>query len=327
MILLRIFKNNRSGGVAGLIILSLAVFIHSFVFQAEALSHTGMPFYGMIFGAIHTTPVLNRIVTLILIWILSYMLIRIGGRYVLLNFRSFMPGIFFLLFTMAVPHAQQVTPALVGSIFYLLCFAILFDVHDNPPDTFSVFIASLVLVLGSMFYLKLIWFVPLIWISLATLRTVTWRELFYPVVAFLLLGIFLITWYWVVMDDGQLFVGLLRENLAFERSFATYHYSVYLFYGFLLLLVLVASIYMGNRFQARKTVIQNIYQVLFYMFVAGLIFFLLIAKADAGSLAFIAFPVSYILSNYFHRKKNSWVHELVLWIALGLLVFVQVSSG
>ena len=33
-------------------------------------------------------------------------------------------------------------------------------------------------------------------------------------------------------------------------------------------LVILASIYMVNRFQALKTVVQNTYQVLFYMFVA-----------------------------------------------------------
>jgi hypothetical protein len=251
------------------------------------------------------------------------MLIRIAARYVLLNFRSFMPGIFFLLFTAVIPESQQISPVLIGSIFYLLCFAILFDVHDKSPNTLQVFIASLVLVVGSLFYLKMIWFIPLIWISLGTLRAVTWRELFYPVLAYLLLGLFLITWYWVVRDDGQMLIEVLRENLAFNGSFKPMHYSVYIYYGFALLLVLIASIYMVNRFQSKKTVIQNIYQVLFFMFLAGLIFFFFIAKFDIASLVFIAFPVSFILSNYFHRKKNSYIHELVLWIMIGLGVYAQ----
>ena len=267
--------------MAGLVVVTLAIFLKSFIHPGDPGGHSGlmeisdMPFYNLIFGEIHFRPVLNRIVTLVLLFIISYMLIRISVRYVLLEFRSLMPAFFFILFSMALPSTQQVNPALVGSIFYLFCFAILFDVHDKRPDTFSVFSASIVLVLGSMFYLKLIWFVPLIWISLSTMRSVTWRELFYPVVAYLLLGLFLFTWYWAVLNDSARFVTLIGENLAFNGSFESNHFSVYIFYGYFLLMVLVASVYMVNRFQARKTVIQNIYQVMFYMFVAGLLFFLL----------------------------------------------------
>jgi len=328
MILLRIFKNNRITGVASLIILSLAVFIRSFILAGsaggeEAVAYTAMPFYNLIFGAIHKTPILNHVIALLLLWVLCYMLNRIANRDVLLDSRSLMPGIFFLLFSMSLPETHLVTPALIGSIFYLFCFAILFEVHDKRPDTFTVFSAAMVLAFGSMFYLKLIWFIPLIWISLWTMRSVTIRELLYHVIAYVLLGLFLFTWYWVVLEDGAGFVTLLRENLSFEGSFIPHHYSAYIYYGYLLFILAVASIYMVNRFQSMKTVVQNIYQVMFYMFLAGILFFLFIARYEPSSLVFISFPVAYILSRYFHRKKNHWTHEMALWIVIGLLVFVQ----
>ena len=148
-----------------------------------------------------------------------------------------MPALFFVLFAAALPETRQVSPALVGSVFYLLCFAILFDINDKAPDTFSVFTAGIVLALGSMFYLKLIWFLPLIWISLGTLRSVTWRELLYPVIAYLLMGLFLFTWYWGVLDQGYRFLELLGKNLAFEGSyehlFQSNHFSVLIYYGFI----------------------------------------------------------------------------------------------
>jgi len=326
MILLRLFKNNRSAGMAVVILLSLAIFIKSLIRPGEFGSFTAMPFYNLLFSSIHKVPVIDGIIALILLLILCYMLIRIGVRNVLLEFRSFMPALFFILFSMALPSAQQVNPILVGSLFYLLCFAILFEVYDKPPDTFTVFTAGLVLAFGSMFYLKLIWFLPLIWISLGTMRPVTWRELLYPVIAYLLLGLFLFTWYWVVLDDAAALAALIGRNLAFRGSWRPYHYSVYLYYGFFLLLVSLASIYMVNRFQARKTVVQNIFQVLFYMFVAGILFYMLIARFDPASLVFVAIPVAFILSNYFHRKRNHWSQELVIWILLCLLGFVQLMA-
>jgi len=329
MILLRIFKNNRAAGTAGMILLLIAIFVPSFMDAlgangpAELHSFTSMPFYNLIFGAIHKVPVLNHLVAMLIIMLISYTLIRIGVRDQLLQQRSLMPAIFFILFTASLPAARQVSPALIGSLFYLLCFVILFEVQDKKPDTLTIFVASLILVLGSMFYLKLIWFVPLIWVSLWTMRSVTWRELFYPVVAYVLLALLLFTWYWGIHANGAGFVELVQNNMAISGSFEPYHYSVYLFYGFMLLLVFVASIFMVNWFQAMKTVAQKIYQVMFYMFLAGILFFHFIGRFDPPSLVYISIPVTFVLSNYFHRKRSPWIHELVLWILLGLVVYVQ----
>jgi len=323
MIWLRIFKNNRAGGVFGVIILAMALFLISFIRPEEPVDFPGMPFYSLIFGALHTVPVLNRIITLFLMLIICLMLVRISFRYMLLEHRSYMPAFFFLLFSAALPSSHQVSPELVGSIFYIFCFAMIFGVREKKPDTFLIFNASLVLALGSMFYLKLVWFIPLIWISLGTLRSVTLREMFYPVIAFMILGLFLFTWYWVVLEDLERLSELLRDNLDFHNSFRPYHFSVYLYYGFFLLLVLIASIYMANRFLSRKTAIQNIYQVMFYMFIAGGLFIIFIVRWSPTALVYIAFPISFLMADYFHRRRNPWMHELNMWILLGLLVYAQ----
>ena len=131
MILLRLFKNSRMGGMAGMILLLIGIFLFSFIQDfsgngdSSVIAHQGMPFYKLIFGAIHKVPVLNHLIAMMLLILISYMLIRIGVRDQLLDQRSLMPGIFFILFTAAIPEARQVSPALVGSVFYLLCFAIL----------------------------------------------------------------------------------------------------------------------------------------------------------------------------------------------------------
>jgi len=332
MILLKIFKNDRMEGMAGLAVLTIALFLKSFIQEGSdpeggsaIVAHTGMPLYKLIFGTIHTAPVLNRIVTIALLVLIGYILIRLAVRYMLLHFRSLMPAFFFILFSAVLPGTQQVSPALVGSVFFLLCFAVLYDVHDKPADTFMVFTASLFLVLGCMFYLKLIWFFPLLLLSLWTIRTVTWREMIYPLIAFMLMTLFLITWYWGIKDDINGFTTLIRENLAFTGSFRVYHFSTYIYYGYFILLIGFASLLMFKRFQTSKTMTQNIYQALFYMFLAGIVFFLLIARFDPTSLVFMAMPLSYILTNFFHRKQNHWMHEAGLWILLGLLVFVQLT--
>jgi len=327
MIWLRIFKNNRAGGVAGVIILAVLLFLISFIRPTEPVAFEGMPFYNLIFGNIHTLPVLNRIIALLVMLIICLMLVRISFRYLLLDHRSYMPAFFFLLFSVILPASHQVSPALTGSLFYILSFAILFRVHEKNPGNFTVFNASLVMALGCMFYLKLVWFIPVIWISVGTLRPVTFREFIHPLIAFMLLGIFLFTWYWGILDDARRLAPMLRENLSFANAYEPSHFSVFVYYGYFLLLVFVASIHMARRFPTRKTSVQNIYQVMFYFFVAGSLFAMFIARFAPAGLLYIAFPVSFLMADYFHRRKNPWIHELAMWILVGLAVFVQLAVG
>ena len=329
MIFLKIFKNTRVLGNTVLILLLLGLFLPSMIrmlnqAQPVVLSpRSGMPFYNLVFGSIDKVPVVSRLVTLLIMVFISYLLIRIGTRDQLVQQYSLMPAIFYILFTAALPEARPVSPALIGFIFFVLCFHILFELHEHPPNTLSIFQASLILVAGSMFYLKLIWFVPLIWLLLFTIRPVTWRELLYPVTGYLFLALILFTWYWGIKDNAGAFTRLIAENMAIRGTFHQYHYSVYLLYGFFLLLVGIASLYMIGRFQSLKTDAQKLYQALFYMFWGGVLFFVFVARFDPASLVYIAFPISFILSFYFHRKEISWIHEVFVWILLGLVVYVQ----
>jgi hypothetical protein len=329
MILLRLFKDNRSKGIAWMIFLLAGLYLPSFIRDlgtggsAGWEAHTAMPFYQMIFGQLHHFPVLNHIISMALVILIGYLMIRIAYRDQLLKQRSLMPAMFFMLFSFVIPAARELSPTLLASLFYLLCFSILFKSQDKKPDTLAVFQASLVLALGSMFCLKIIWFLPLLWVCLWTIRQVTWRELLHTILAFVIMGLLLFTWFWGIKDDGGAFKTLIAENMALTGSFQPLHYSAYLLYGFMLILVGIASIHMVRYFPTRKTTVQNIYQVLFYMFLAGTAYFILIAHFDPASLTFIAIPVSFVLSDYFHRKKSPWIHEMAMWILLGLVLYVQ----
>ena len=93
--------------MAGVFFLSLALFIHSFIKPGDIGGIRAMPFYNLVFGSIHTFPVLDRIIALLILLIIGYMLIRIGARYVLLEFRSFMPAIFFSCFLSPSPPPSR----------------------------------------------------------------------------------------------------------------------------------------------------------------------------------------------------------------------------
>ncbi len=110
-----------------------------------------------------------------------------------------------------------------------------------------MFIAGLILALGSMFYLKLIWFLPLIWISLWTPATCYLERIIYPVVAYLLLALFLFTWYWGVMDMVADSLNFLAGIWLLKKLRITCSNPIisvlYIYYGYFLLLVMRQYLY------------------------------------------------------------------------------------
>ena len=93
-----------------------------------------------------------------------------------------------------------------------------------------------------------------------------------------------------------------------------------------LMLILLASFHMIGNYRSHKTAVQNIYQVLFLMFVAGILYFAFLNHLAPSSLMYMGFPVAFIMANYFHRKRNHWLHEVLLWVLVGLLVFLQFNT-
>lgn len=322
MILLRIFKNSRSTGIMAVVLAALALVIPELIQPGEPVGHQGMPLFQMIFGEVHRIPFLDTLIATLLYILLAYLLVRIGVRFMLLEERSLMPALFLVLVAMCVPGALHVSPQLVASVFYLFSFTVLFDIAEKPAP-FGVFNASLFMSLGGLFDLRLLWILPLLWIAIISLRGFRWREIAHTLVAPAIVLLFLFTWYWGILDRPGDLQQILSKNIGFPAWALDWPLSFYLYSGFLLLLLLIASVHMITRFQSRKTMVQDIYQVLFYMFVGGSIYFVLILHMQPTGLVYLAFPLSFVLSNFFHRKRNHWSHELAMWLLLGALGYLQ----
>lgn len=326
MILLRLLKNNRAGGAVFVILLMLLQLVNSFIHPSSVSDWNTMPFYNLIFEPLHSLPILSAITAFFLIGIMAIMLVRLNVKYFLIDDRSFMPAAIFILLVSSFAPLRQVNPVLVGSLFLLITIVILFNAHEDKPDSLRIFNASLVLGLGSMFYLNLIWFVPLLWLVILIIRPIRWRELVYPIVVYFLLSLFIFTYYWVFRNDLALLTDILAKNLYFPASLAIYSNSWLIFIGFVLFLMLLASIYLLQRIQGRKIVIRKLYQVFFVIFLYTLLYDLFISKMLVEVIYILAIPVTYLLSNFFHRKRNHWINELLMWIWFGVIVYMQIST-
>jgi len=322
--LLKLFKNNRVGGILFILIIGLGLWMPLFTRIREVPSYSDMPFYNLLFKNISLYPLLSQVLAFLIIAITAIMLFRLNIRFFLIQERSYMPATFFLLISSVFPEMHHISPQLIGSLFIMIMLAMLLAGYNAEKNALHFFNISVILVIGMMFYAKLIWFIPLYWIILLTIRQPGWREIIYPLVAVFLLFIFLFTWN-VFFSTGSEFLKGLNENLRIEGTWHSIPTAWMYFLGFVALLIILSSFFILQRFQVRKIYIRNFYQALFFTFVYALLFFLFISGRDYKTIFIAALPLSYLLANYFHMKRNRFTSELMLWILLFLIAWVQID--
>ncbi len=305
-------------------ILLLAQWMPSIIHPPAAETWNTMPMYHFVFDNLIEHPRLATVIAMLIFSASAILLVRLNAKYFLIDDRSFMPATIFILMAGSFTELHQLNPVLIGTLFLLITIMILFNGQEDKPDSYRIFNASLVLGAGSLFYLNLIWFIPLIWLTILVLRPLRWRELVYPIVVYMIISLFLITYYWVALDDLNLLVDILRNNLASPDDYSIYDSNWIILIAYLLFLVIVASIYLLRKFQAKKNVIRKLYQVFFIVFLYSILFDLIVTKMMLEVFYILAIPASYLLSNFFHQRRNHWSHEVLLWIWIGIIVVLRV---
>jgi len=322
--LLKLFKNNRAGGILFLLFLGLILWLPGLNRLEKIPQYQDMPFYNFLLGSLHLYPLLSQLLAFFLVALIAIMLYRLNVRFFLIQERSFMPASFYLLIVSAFPEMQHVSPILVGSFFLTIILFMLYSGYNLEKNSLHFFNLSLVFALGLMFYARLLWFVPFIWIVLLTIRQPGWRELVYPLLALLLLGLFLFTYNYVFAGESAQ-LALNFDYLRIDGSWEKLPLDRLVFLSYLFLLILLASMFILQRFQVRKIYVRNFYQSLFFSFIYTLAFFLFLSGHNYRCIFLLAIPVSYLLSNFFHTKRNRISSEIMLWLFVALIAWIHIS--
>ena len=153
--LLRLLKNNRLPGILFLGFLISLTWLRSFIALPEAGEVIAMPFYQLAFGFVETKKVASLIISIFVYILIMFLIIRLNILHFLLDERSYMPAAFFLLISASWPPALQLNPVLVSSPFLVMALLMLIRGEEHRAEPLALFNATLILALGSLFYLKI----------------------------------------------------------------------------------------------------------------------------------------------------------------------------
>ena len=319
----RLFSGNRITSAVMIIILGALLWIPSFMsLKTSAFYYPvrPMPLYGFLAHGFEGQVFLSKIFAFLFLLFQAVLIVRLNARFILIQERTLLPAFFFLLITAFYMPLLNFSEAIFGSFFFIIMLDLLFSTYKKEPNTYRFFEAGLVLGIASLFYARLIYFLPFIWIVAVIIRPFYWREWLYPVLGAILPYVFIIAGSYVAGGHPMDILVTLKENLVLYYGSFEGKLNYLLVVAFVFMLIFIASIYMLRIYQFRKIYIRNYYMIFFWLFVSSLLFFVL-TRLDPGIVYVFAVPVSYILSNYFVNSRktlgNTILFALVLLIFLG----------
>jgi hypothetical protein len=280
-------------------------------------SFSGSPFDNFLEG-LYSVPEFLKIVLGFLAWILlSFLLSIINSGNQVIEKRSYLPTLFFILSSAWVTGIQQINPALLGMFFVALGFMQFFSAFHKKKNLSALFNSGFLFALGSLFYLPFIILPVIIWTGLLIFRYTHWR-------------------YWLVSLAGYLTPWWLLYGIHFFRTGSVHDLnemilSVFSYGGFefslepgrLISLIFISVFALYSTFSLiihlnQKMVRSKRYFYLlvwlFLVFVATYLF--LQPEARLFLVTGIAFPVSFILANYFSFVKETWIAKSLFSVYL-----------
>lgn len=327
--LYRILTGDRFLTIVFILIIGIGIWIPFFIGSEITLNRqygTGMPFFQYTNTLLSGRLFLSRLLSAVLVFIEAMLLVRINGKYVLIQKRTYLPALFFVLIVSSNKELLEWNPVLPAAVFVIIVLDILLGSHKNSPDSYRFFDTGIILGLGSLFYAPLVFIIAIIWISKIVQRPQFWREYLFPILGFIVPYVFLFAILFFRNEHFPTFFNNLSQNILFGIEFPEFHLTYWIFIAFLAFLVALSSIYFLGVFKFRKIYLRDYFLVLFWLFIITVIIYLFLSGTNPGIGYLMGIPLSFILSNYFINSKKSLPNKLLLFGFVMYILFLSYSS-
>ena len=266
----------------------------------------------------------SSFLALICIILQAFWLVRLNSKYWLIQERTYLPAILYVVLTSSCPFLFRLHPILLGNFFFIWTLDLMFSSFKKKRAISNFFNASLTLALASMFYAPFVYFLPFILFGLVVLRPFRWREWLSVFIGFLTPYFLYVGFSFIINDHWNgFFDNLFNEGNNFANGIElTLPY--YIYFAFILFLTLISAFYL-LIIKYVKISTRRYFEVLFTIVIFTLALFFLLKTASYELLILFAIAFSFIFTNYIISLRSKlWGNALFL-IFIGILIYIQLS--
>ena len=323
--ILKLFKGSQPALLFVIPVAGIIIWIPSLL-SPEPISPDpyAMPLYDLLDEIINHNVIVSQLTGLLFAIMTAFLLTRINTRFILIPSRTYLPCILFLIIAGLYPHLRYFHPAIPAAFFLLLATGRMFNAYKQDSLSYAFFESALLVSIAGLFYAKASLYLILVWIGLIYLRPFLWREWIMSVIGFIVPYIILITVYYVAGQDITGLWTIIAGNFHMEHHLLYLAYPYYIFLGFLVVLIILASMRMISLYQGLKILIRQFSKVFFWLFLISLLLFLLFFRESPELVIIAGIPAAYLLSVYFFTIKSRLAGEIMFLLLILAYAVVQV---
>lgn len=324
--LLKALKSNQPYHFVLIPFIAIILWIRSFV-QPQAFpfypGEDAMLLYKPLSYLLGDSLLLNNIVALLFTILLSFLILKLNVQYTFIRVRSFLPPILFILITSGMPELHAMHPVYPAALFLVITIDRIFNAYEKETIHSNAFDAGIFLAIGSLFYLNLVFFFPLIWFGLIILKPkVNWRDYFLTIIGFALPLLAAYAYYLVAGQQDEL-IKTLQLNFTSHQMFLREKLPVQIYVGYLLLLTLLGSYFLLSQYADKRISSRKFFKVFFWIFLISLILIVANRAISEEIVLLLAIPLTYLISNYFIFMKQQRWGEVLMYLLAAAVIYLQ----
>lgn len=324
--LLKALKSNQPYHFLLIPLIAVALWIKSFMnpvifpfFQGEDRMILYQPFNYWL----GPSPLASNIVALIFMILLAFLILKLNVQYAFIRIRTFLPSSLFVLITSGIPDFHAMHPIYPATLFLILAIDRIFNSYDKDRIHSNAFEAGIFLAIGSLFYLNLVFFFPFLWIGFIIIRSqVNWREYILTTLGFVLPWLAALAYY-IISDRTDELLHTLETTMTSHQVFLLESLSVQVYIGFLALLTLLGSYFILVQFDERKISWRRYFKSFFWIFLISCILIIANPAVSQEIMIILAIPLTYLISNYFIFMRRPFWGEVLIYILVSGVIYLQ----
>jgi hypothetical protein len=272
---------------------------------------------------LNKSPLAGTILAIVFLILLAFLILKLNIQYAFIRVRTFLPPSLFILITSGMHDLHAMHPVYPAAIFLILAIDRIFDTYDKDVIHSNAFDSGIFLAIGSLFYMNLAFFFPLLWIGFIILKPkVNWREYVLTTLGFVLPWLVAITFYFATGRSEEL-MQTLQSNITFHQIFLRDNLPIQIYSGFLIVLTLLGSVSLLSQFDGKKISSRRFFKTLFWIFLVAVVLTIANRAVSQEIIIILAIPLSYLISNYLIFMKRPFWGEIFLYILLAGVIYLQ----
>ena len=323
--MLRFFRSSGSIVFVVIILTGGVTWLHAL--SGYEPTHSGQ--YGAflffeIAGWLTGMPVLSVWCGLVLLLTVAMLLIFANNRLRLIDKISYLPALCYVLLVGGVTELHRFNPALIATILLIAAFVLLVGSFKSERLSYNFFTVSALISTATFFYQYMYMYMLVVWLSILLWRPGYWREWVFSILGFAFPLFLAFSWFFLMADDYARMGVFLSEIFTFQRITISLSVTTIVFSTASLLMVIITFGHLMRYLGSKKVIVRNGYYILILMAVITIVLTILLPDTFPFAWYLLAFPMSFILSNYLATVKSARWGTIVLSLLFTGVAVVQI---